>query len=213
MKFATKPIATHLIQHIVNQLNLIRHLRSSQNRQERPLGVLKCLRKELQFLLHEESRCPLWQLHPNHTRMGPMRRPERVVNEHISKLRQTLSKLLHIRRIGFRLLPLFILDRAFFFDVESEVLEQEDTTRCGVGDGGFGLGADAVGEEGDGDVELFGELVRDGFERVFFIGFAVGAAEMGHERNGVRSYAIDLARSERIIITQTQKTHLSRART
>lgn len=80
--------ATHLVQHVVDQLNLVLDLGSSEDGEERPLGGLERLGKELQLLLHQEPGGSLGQLHTDHGRVSSVSGTERVVDVDRSELGQ-----------------------------------------------------------------------------------------------------------------------------
>ncbi len=69
--------------------------------------------------------------------------------------------------------------------MEAEVLEEHNGTIVGLGDNVLDLGADAVGGKGDGLAQQLLELGDDGLERVLGVDGTVGAAEMGHEDDGL----------------------------
>lgn len=69
--------------------------------------------------------------------------------------------------------------------MEAEVLQQDDGAVVGAVDNGLDLGADAVGGKGDGLAQQALELGDDGLEGVLGVDGAVGAAEVGHEDDGL----------------------------
>lgn len=56
----------NLVKHVLDELDLVRDLGTSEDRQEGPLRVLQRFRKVLQFLLHQEPSRALGQLDANH---------------------------------------------------------------------------------------------------------------------------------------------------
>lgn len=77
---STTASQANLVQHVINQLQLIRNLCAAQNRQKRPLRVLQRFRKVLQLLLHQEPSGPLLQLDTDHGRVRSVCGSERVVD-------------------------------------------------------------------------------------------------------------------------------------
>ena len=157
-------IATHLVQHAFNKLNLVRDLCATKDSQERPDRVFEDLGKELEFLLHQETGGALVQLHTNHTRVRTVRGTERVVDVHIAESGERLAEGLDCGGIGLDLVALLVLDGALLLDVEPQVLKENDGPRGSGRDSRFDVRSDAVVEEDDVARELGLELLRDGLE-------------------------------------------------
>ena len=150
---------THLVQHVVDQLNLVLDLGSSEDGEERPLRGLECLGKELQLLLHQEPGGSLGQLHTDHGRVSSVSGTERVVDVDRSELGQRLSESLDSLLVSLDLFALRVLAATLLLGVESKVLEQKDLALGSVLDGLLGLGTHTVRKEGDRLAEQLGELV------------------------------------------------------
>lgn len=75
----------YLVQHVVDELDLVGNLGTTEDGQEWPLGALQRLREELEFFFDEETCSPLGQFHADHTRVCAMRRAERIIHIHIAK--------------------------------------------------------------------------------------------------------------------------------
>lgn len=103
----------------------------------------------------------------------------------ITKSGQALSEFLDLGLVGLGLLTLLVLGAALLLNVEAEVLEEDDGASLGVVDNLLDLGADRVGGKGNGLAQELLELGDNGLERVLFVGGAVGAAEVGHEDDGL----------------------------
>ena len=71
-----------------------------------------------------------------------------------------------------------------FFDMESQILQQEDLPVFPSHHSLLDILTDTVVEEVNVFLEELRKLGCNGFERVFRIDGAVGAAEMGHENDG-----------------------------
>lgn len=113
--------------------------------------------------------------------MGAVGGTEGVVHVHVTKVGEPLAELGDLSGVGLSLVALLVLDGALLFDVETEVLKENDRAVVSGGDGFFDLGAHAVVEEDDGLADEFREFVGDGLEGVFGVDLAIGAAEVGHQ--------------------------------
>ena len=153
------PRPTHLIQHVVNQLNLVLNLGTSEDGKERPLGGLERLGEELQLLLHQEPGGSLGQLNTDHGRVSSVGSTERVVDVDRSELGQRLSESLDSILVGLDLFAFRVLAATFLLGVESKVLEQKDLALGSVLDGLLGLGANTIRKEGDRLAKELGQLV------------------------------------------------------
>lgn len=69
--------------------------------------------------------------------------------------------------------------------MESEVLEEDDSAILSLVDDLLNLGTDTVRSEGNLLAEKLLELGNNGLEGVLLVGGAVGAAEMGHQDDGL----------------------------
>jgi hypothetical protein len=113
---------------------------------------------------------------------------ESVVDVNVSEFREGSTELLDLFSVSLGLVTFLVFRRTLFFNVESQIFEEEDLTFFSVGDGLFDFGTDAVREESDvlAGEETF-EFGGDGFERVFFYFLSVGSTEVRHEDEGVAS--------------------------
>lgn len=172
---------THLVQHVIDELNLVGNLGATEDSQERSLGALKRLREEVELFLDEETGSTLRKLNANHRRVCTMSRAERVVHVYVAEVGEPLTELSDLGGVGLGLVALFVLYGALLFDVETEVFEEDDGAVFGRSNGLLDVGADAVVEEDDRLADEFREFVGDGFKRVFGVDFAVRTSEMGHQ--------------------------------
>jgi hypothetical protein len=156
--------AEHLVQHVLDELNLVRDLCAAKDSQEWPVRMLEDLGKELEFLLHQETGRTLLQLHTDHARVRTVGSSERVVDIYIAESGERLAEHLDGSGIGLDLVSLLVLDGALLFDVEPQVLEEDDGPGGSRRDSRFDFGADAVIEEDDVARELRFELLGDGLE-------------------------------------------------
>ncbi|GMS92571.1 hypothetical protein PENTCL1PPCAC_14746, partial [Pristionchus entomophagus] len=89
----------HLIEHVLDQLNLVGNLRPSQYHQERPGGIVEGLYKVIQFILHEKARGTQRQLDSDQRTAISMGVSEGVVDVDISKSGEGGSVLLDCSRV------------------------------------------------------------------------------------------------------------------
>lgn len=174
-------IRTHLVQHVIDELNLVGDLGTTKDGQERPLRALKRLREEVELLLDEETSSTLRELDANHGRVCTVSGTERVVHVDVAEVGESLTELGNLGRVGLGLVALLVLDGTLLFDVETEIFEENDRTVFGGGNGLLDVGTDAIVEEDDGLADEFRELVGNGFEGVFGVDFSVRTSEMGHQ--------------------------------
>src|SRR2546423_425675 len=64
---------------VVNQLDLVRDLCTTEDCKEWSFGVLKSLCEVVEFFLHEKARRLLWQFDTNHGAVGTVSGPKSVV--------------------------------------------------------------------------------------------------------------------------------------
>lgn len=62
--------SVNLVEHVLNQLNLVGDLGTTKDGKEGPFGVLKDLSKVLELLLHEEASSSLGELDTDHGGVG-----------------------------------------------------------------------------------------------------------------------------------------------
>ena len=103
----------------------------------------------------------------------------------VTKSGKTLAESLNLSLVGLGLVTLLVLGRTLLLNVESEVLEENDGAILSLADDLLNLGTDTVGGEGDLLAQELLELGNDRLERVLLVRGAVGAAEVGHEDDGL----------------------------
>jgi hypothetical protein len=177
---------THLVEEVLDELNLVRNLSTAEDGKEGALRLLKDLGKVLELLGHEETSRLLGKVNADHGRVSAVGGSEGVVDVNVAKLGEARTELLDLLRVSLGLLALLVLARTLLLDVEPQVLKEEDAALLGLSDGLLRLGTDAVREEGDGLVrEETLEFGSDGLEGVLLDDFAVGAAEVRGEDDRV----------------------------
>ncbi|POR33511.1 Uncharacterized protein TPAR_06301 [Tolypocladium paradoxum] len=111
--------------------------------------------------------------------------PNASSEDDVAQGSQALAERVNLGLVRLGLVAVLVLGAALLLDVESQVLEQHDGAVVGLGDNGLDLGADAVRGKGDLVAEQLLELRDDGLQRVLGVDLAVGAAEVGHEDDGL----------------------------
>lgn len=193
-----------LLKEVVDQLDLVGDLGTAEDGEEGALGGLEGLGEVVELLLHEETGGLLGEVDSDHGGVSAVSSAESVVWEtrvscqnfqktrkdiltdvDVTELGETLAELLNLGLVGLDLVALGIGALALFFDVETEVLEENNLAVVGLVDDLLNLGADAVGGEGDALAELLLKLGNDGLEGVFLVYLTVGSAEVRHEDDGL----------------------------
>lgn len=195
--------AVHLAEQIVDELDLVRNLGTTEDGKEWSLRVLEGLGKVFELLLDEEARGLLGEVNTDHGAVSAVGGSESIVcscklvslvvcllfnahtDEDVTESGETLPKLLDISLVGLDLLALGVLAASLLFGVESQVLEQHNAAVGGRVDGLLNLGTDTVAGEGDLLAQELLELSGDRLERVLWIGLAIRTAKVGHENNGL----------------------------
>lgn len=115
----------------------------------------------LELLLDEEAG-NAWHLAlaADERGVGAVGSAEGVRDKDVAELGERLPELLDLGGLGLEGLAL-VDALALLLDVEADVLENDDGALGGVGAGSLDLGADAVGEEGDGLAHELAELQKD----------------------------------------------------
>ena len=171
---------------MVDELNLVLNLGSTEDGQEGPLGGFERLGEKLELLLHQEPGGSLGKLDADHGRVSSVSGTKGVVDVDRSERGERLAEGIDGGLVGYPrrreegstcqqlsssssssssslltldLFTLAILGATLLLGVESEVLEEEDLAVLAVLDGLLGLGTDTVREESDGLAEQLGELV------------------------------------------------------
>ena len=192
-----------MVQHVLNELDLVGDLGTTEDGKERSLGALEDLRKVLELLLHEETGGSLGELNADHRGVGSVggseavvrnvlsrskrsRADSRVVDVDCAKSGEVLTELLNLGRVGLDLL-VALLALALLLDVESQVLKEEDLAVLAGENSLLDVLSDTVVEEGDFASEKFRKLGGDGLEGVLWVGGSVGSAEVGHENDRLGS--------------------------
>ena len=121
---------------------------------------------------------------------------EGVVHVDVAQTRERGPEFSHFGGIGLLAGAVLELHFALFFDVETEVFEEQDLARLeGLG-GGFGLGAHAGGDELHRLAEELLELGGDGAEGELLDDLAVRTAEVGHQHQGGAAFEQELDRRQ-----------------
>lgn len=108
-----------------------------------------------------------------------------LTDVNVTKSGQALAELVDLSFVGLDLLALGILAAALLLGVETQVLEENDAAIGGAVDDLLDLGADTVVGEGDLLADELLKLSNNGLQRVLLVDLAVGAAQVGHEDDGL----------------------------
>jgi hypothetical protein len=154
----------YLIQHVLNELDLIGDLSTAEDGQERSFWALKRLGEELKLLLDEETSSTLGELDADHAGVCTVCRTKCVVDVHIAEFGQVRAELLDFGRVSLGLVSSLVLYGALLLDMEAKVLKQDDRPIRSICDGLLDLRAHAVFDEGDGLGDLLLELGSDRLE-------------------------------------------------
>lgn len=85
-------VGMHLVEHVLNELDLVRDLGTTENGEEGPLGRLEDLGKVLELLRHEEASGALGKLDANHGGVGAVGGSESIVDVDSSERGERLAE-------------------------------------------------------------------------------------------------------------------------
>ena len=170
-----------LVEHVFDELDLVGHLGTAEDGKEGAIGALEDLCKVLELFLHEKPGSLFLEVDANHTSVSTVCSAKGIVDVEIAECGELVLEAVYDVLWDLYLVWAFSL----FGAMEAEVLEEDDGTVLGAIDGGLDIGTDAIVEEDDGFVYLFGENGCDGFEGVFLGAFSVWTSEVGHEHDGL----------------------------
>jgi len=165
--------AVDLAEHVLDDVDLVRHFRAAEDDDERPLRRLERVAEIAELLFHQESRGRAPEVAGDRVdrRVRAVRRAERVVHVLVGQRRQLLGECRIV---------------VFLFGMKAQVFEKNNSAACLVYaiDGLRGVVADAVFGERDRLAEHVGEASGDGPETHLRIRFPLGPAEMTREDGG-----------------------------
>lgn len=170
-----------LVQEVVNELDLVSDLGTTEDGEERTLRRLESLGKVVELLLHEETGSLLGQIDTDHGGVSTVSSAESIVDEDVTESGQALAELINLGLVSLGLVAISILGAALFLNVETQVLEEDDGTVVSLVDDGLDLGADAVGGESNALAKQLLELRNDGLERVLGVHGTIGTSKVRHE--------------------------------
>lgn len=110
-----------------------------------------------------------------------------IIDVDISQRSQRLSELFNSSGVGLDLLAVD-LSGAFFFNVESEVLQKNDLAIVSLGNGLLNLGSDTVVQESHLGVQKLGKFISNRGQRVLVNNLTIGSAQMRSENDSLSSY-------------------------
>jgi hypothetical protein len=122
---------------IVDQLDLIGDLGSTEDSQERTFRFLKRFGKVLKFLLHKESRSTLRQVNSNHRRVSTVSSSKRIIYQltnlkrcntdiNVCERSERFSEFRDFCRIRFSFLAFFIFGASLFLNMETQILKENN---------------------------------------------------------------------------------------
>jgi hypothetical protein len=177
-----------LVEEIVDQLNLVSDLGTPQNGQQWALRRLENGRERCQFLVHQITRRTLGQLNAGHRRVVTVSGAESIVDVDVGEPGQRRPEGLHVVRAGLDLGDAAVrighAGLAFFFDMETEILEEDHLARLDLRTGGLDFRADAIGKELHRSPEQPLEGGRHRGKTVLRHYLPVGPAEVRHQDHG-----------------------------
>jgi hypothetical protein len=174
-----------LVKEVVDKLDLVGDLGTTEDGQEGALRVLEGLGEVLKLLLDEEAGGLLGEVDTDHGGVGTVGSAESVVDVDVTKSGQALAESLNLSLVGLGLVAVLVLGRAFLLNVESEVLEEDDRAILSLVDDLLDLRTDTIGGEGDLLAEELLKLSDNGLKGVLLVGGAVGSSEVRHEDDGL----------------------------
>lgn len=172
-----------LVQQVLDQLDLVRDLGTSQDGEEGLLGLLEDLGKELELLLHQQTGSTDGEVNADDRRVSTVSGTESIVDVDIPQLGERGTELEDISLAGLGDIALLVLDLALLLDVEAQILQKDDLAAGGRSASGLNLLADTVVQELDILVNEVGKLLGNGGQAVLVDNFAIGATEMAHQDN------------------------------
>jgi hypothetical protein len=151
-------------------------------------GDSRTAEKSRQFLVHQVAGRTFGQLHAGHRRVVAVSGAEGVIDVDVGEPGQRRAEGFHVFRVG-----LDLGDRtvgagrggfAFFLDMETKVLEQDDFAGLDLRACGLDFRPDTVGKEGHRFAEKAFESGGNRRQAVLRHDFPVGAPEVRHENDG-----------------------------
>mmetsp|Transcript_31735 Transcript_31735/g.72414 ORF Transcript_31735/g.72414 Transcript_31735/m.72414 type:complete len:315 (-) Transcript_31735:315-1259(-) len=122
----------HLVQQVLDELDLVANLGSSQYAQNWLGRCLKHLGEGIQLLGHKESRALHWKAVAHHGAVIAVSSSESITAEHIAQLGEALTELLDGLLVSFHFVPLRVYAFALFLQVETHILKQNDGAWSGI---------------------------------------------------------------------------------
>ena len=157
---------------VLDDLELVRHLRAAEDGHERPLGTLEHAAEILDFLRHQQSGRRLRDVMDNPFCGGvrAVRRAEGVVDVHVGERGELAGE------VGVVLL---------LFRMEAQVFEQHDTARTGLLDRARRAGSPmASSAKTTGRPSSSASRSATGFSEYSGLGLPFGRPEVGRQNDG-----------------------------
>mmetsp|Transcript_132950 Transcript_132950/g.425532 ORF Transcript_132950/g.425532 Transcript_132950/m.425532 type:complete len:522 (+) Transcript_132950:333-1898(+) len=175
---ATDDHDVDLVQHVLDELDLVADLCSTKDGGQWPGRAVQDLGEGGQLLCDQEARALNRIAIAHHGAVRTVCGPKCVAAENIRELGNGGAELGGRILISLGLVAILVDALALFLDMEPTVLQQDDRARRRVRTRRLDIGAATIAEEGHGPAELALQALGDWCERVLLHTAAVGAAEV-----------------------------------
>mmetsp|Transcript_53924 Transcript_53924/g.109701 ORF Transcript_53924/g.109701 Transcript_53924/m.109701 type:complete len:383 (+) Transcript_53924:568-1716(+) len=169
----------YLVQHVLNQLDLVADLGSSQNGTDWADWRIQNLCEGLQLLGHEEARALHRIALSHHRAVSTVGSAKGIATVDVRQLRQGGPELLGLFLVGLDLVAILVDALAFFFYVESAVLQQNHRATRRVGTSSFNLCSTAILQERHRLAQLLLDTLGHRSQRVLLYCTAIRSTKMG----------------------------------
>jgi len=168
------------VDHVVDQLDLVGDLGTSHDDCKRPVWGFQNLGERIELLLKEEAGSSGLEIDSDHRGVSSVGSTESVVDEDVSQVSELASEFFDFFRGS---LDLFAVDfsLAFFSEIESKVLEQEDLTFLAIFDHLNGLWTNRFWDKCDISSECFADSWDDWLEGEFLLHSTVWSTSVRHK--------------------------------
>lgn len=165
-------------------MNLVRDLSTTKDCQEGSFGMLKGLSKVGKLLGHKETSSTLGEVNTNNGRVGTVSSTKSVVDIDISEGSERLAESSNTGLISLDLLTIDLL-RAFFLNVESEILKKNNLAVLSGAYVLFSLRTNGIGKESDFGIEERLKLGSNRLKRVLVVNLTIRSSKMRSKNNGL----------------------------
>ena len=181
-----------LVEEVVDELDLVSDLGTTEDGEEWPPWSLDDWDEGIELGLDEVTGGLDWEVNADHGAVSTVSSSESIVDEDITVAGEGLTELLDGLWVGLDLLALGIEARAFLFDVEADVLEEDDGALSWVLDGGISEWADNLWDEGDWLADELLKALSDWLEGGLWVDTAIWTAEVGDKDDSLSTLGENL---------------------